>query len=77
MAPLLLTGPAAEPRVSARLDPGAGPIRNSVEGSNPRSEREWAAYRKQHQVDVEGKSPGRRPEKLLYIEDRGAGTPLL
>jgi hypothetical protein len=31
------TGPAAEPWVRARLDPGVGPFRNRVEGSNPRA----------------------------------------
>jgi hypothetical protein len=53
-----LTGPAAEPQVSVRaLILALARFQIASKDQTRALEREWAAYRRQHQLDVEGKAP--------------------
>jgi hypothetical protein len=52
-----LTGPAAEPHVSVRaLIMALARFEIASKDQTRALEKEWAAYRKQHQLDVEGKA---------------------
>ena len=52
-----LTGPAAEPRVSVRaLILALARFEIASKDQTRALEKEWAAYRKQYQLDVEGKA---------------------
>ena len=52
-----LTGPAAEPHVSVRpLILALARFEIASKDQTRALEKEWAAYRKQHQLDVEGKA---------------------
>jgi hypothetical protein len=52
-----LTGPAAEPHVSVRaLILALARFEIASKDQTRALERKWAAYRKQHQLDVEGKA---------------------
>ena len=52
------TGPAAEPLVSVRaLILALARFEITSEDQTRALEREWAAYRRQHQLDIEGKTP--------------------
>ena len=53
-----LTGPSAEPHVSVRaLILALARFQIASKDQTRALEREWAAYRRQHQLDVEGKAP--------------------
>ena len=53
-----LTAPAAEPQVSVRaLILALARFEIASKDQTRALEREWAAYRRQHQLDIEGKTP--------------------
>jgi hypothetical protein len=62
-----LTGPAAEPRVSVRaLILALARFEIASKDQTRALEREWAAYRKPHQLDVEGKASAGGPENCPH-----------
>jgi hypothetical protein len=65
------TGPAAEPRVSV----GAGPIRNSVEGSNPSAGKRMGSISQATPTGRRRKSLSRRPGKLPTLKIAGQALP--
>src|SRR5215469_3408291 len=64
-----MTGHAAEPRGQrARLDLGVGPVRNRVEGSNPRPGERLGSLPEATPAGHRRKSLGRGPEKLRALK---------
>src|SRR6202790_1869572 len=62
-----LTGPAAEPHVSVRaLILALARFEIASKDQTRVLEKEWAAYRKQHQLDVEGKAPAGALESCTH-----------
>lgn len=62
-----LKGPAAEPHVSVRaLILALTRFEITSKDQTRALEREWAAYRKQHQLDVEGKVSAGGTESCLH-----------
>jgi hypothetical protein len=62
-----LTGLAAEPHVSVRaLILALARFEIASKDQTRALEKEWAAYRKQHQLDVEGKAPSGAPESCPH-----------
>jgi hypothetical protein len=61
------TGPAAEPHVSVRaLILAVARFEIASKDQTHPLEKAWAEYRKQHQLDVEGKAPSRVPRSCLH-----------
>jgi hypothetical protein len=62
-----LTGPAAEPHVSVRaMILALARFEITSKDKTRALEREWAAYRKQHQLDVGGKASAAGPESCPH-----------
>ena len=71
-----MTGHAAEPHVSVRaLILALARFEIASKDQIRVLEKEWAAYREQHRLDIEGRAFGRGPAKLLALKIAGRRSP--
>src|SRR5258708_6541099 len=70
------TGHAAEPRVSVRaLILALARFEIASKDQARVLEKEWAAYREQHRLDIEGRALVRGPANVARLKDGGKGSP--